>query len=74
MSDWRDDYDIMGRPFLLSELSVILVKIEAKYPGCYVGRSRAGTGNLCVYTPEGEFVAVIILSDPPYITELEVEQ
>lgn len=42
----------------------VLAEVIQKIPGCTVGRSREGTGNLCIYD-RGEYVGVIELHKEP---------
>ena len=70
--DWRDDFDYHHRPFSPTGLVDVLNEAQRQWPGCLVGRSASGTGNLNVYTADGrEYVARIEQHDPPELVVFE---
>lgn len=63
-ADWRDDFDDHCRPIPITALINILQQARERWPGCYVGRSGNGTGNINVYTADGaRYVGVVELND-----------
>jgi len=57
----------MSDYFPLSDLITVLQEVEHRAPSARVGRSRKGTGNLCIYVDD-EYTGVIELHDPPEFT------
>lgn len=63
------DLPRFNHPFSLLDLIAVLQEVERRYPLAEVGRSREGTGNLCVYDGD-DYVGVILLSAPPSVAWL----
>lgn len=64
--------DYYHKPFSAAELARLLDQLQQKMPDVMLGRSREGTGNLCVYNHD-EYVGVIELHDPPELMLLDEE-
>ena len=72
MTNNFEDFDVHYRPFQLALLIDILNNCATQFPGCRLGRSGHGIGNLCIYDRYGSYVGVIDLGDPPELTTWEM--